>query len=94
MPSGSLSVPVLPLRDVVVYPHMIVPLYVGRERSIKALELVMATDKQVMMALQKDTTDEKLSETNLYEAGTMGTVLQLLKLVLLVLLVLSVLSDI
>lgn len=77
---SAISVPVLPLRDVVVYPFMVVPLFVGRERSIKALEVAMAADKQILLASQKNATDDQPSEKSIYEIGTLATVLQLLKL--------------
>lgn len=75
-----LGVPVLPLRDVVVYPYMVVPLFVGRERSIKALEIAMAADKQVFVATQKSPAEDQPSEKGLYHVGTLATILQLLKL--------------
>ena len=76
----ALSIPVLPLRDVVVYPYMVVPLFVGRERSIKALEIAMAADKQILLATQKDASDDQPSEKSLFNIGTVATILQLLKL--------------
>src|SRR5580698_3394445 len=60
--TNVISVPVLPLRDVVVYPYMVVPLFVGRERSIKALEVAMASDKQVLVATQKNPGDDQPGE--------------------------------
>lgn len=75
-----LGVPVLPLRDVVVYPYMVVPLFVGRERSIKALEVAMAADKQILVATQKRPADDQPTEEGIYRVGTLATVLQLLKL--------------
>ena len=72
--------PVLPLRDIVVFPHMIVPLFVGREKSIKALEDVMKDDKQILLATQKNAGDDDPAPENVYTVGTVGTVLQLLKL--------------
>ncbi len=75
-----LSIPVLPLRDVVVYPFMVVPLFVGRERSIKALEVAMAADKQILLATQKNATDDQPNEQGIHRVGTLATVLQLLKL--------------
>ncbi len=72
--------PVLPLRDIVVFPHMIVPLFVGREKSIKALEEVMGADKQILLATQKDAGDEDPEPGAIYELGTLSNVLQLLKL--------------
>lgn len=76
----NLSVPVLPLRDVVVYPFMVVPLFVGRERSIKALEVAMAADKQILLATQKNATEDQPNDKSIHEVGTLATVLQLLKL--------------
>lgn len=76
----TLSIPVLPLRDVVVYPHMVVPLFVGRDRSIKALEVAMAADKQVLVVTQKSATEDMPTEGGIYEIGALANVLQLLKL--------------
>lgn len=78
--SNTVSIPVLPLRDVVVYPFMVVPLFVGRERSIKALEVAMAADKQILLVTQKNATDDQPNEEGIHEVGTLATVLQLLKL--------------
>ena len=75
-----ISLPVLPLRDIVVFPHMIVPLFVGREKSIKALEAVMAEDKQIILVTQKEAALEDPDASGLYGTGTIGTILQLLKL--------------
>jgi ATP-dependent Lon protease len=72
--------PVLPLRDIVVFPQMIVPLFVGREKSVKALEAVMQTDKSIFLLSQKNPADEDPVADGLYEVGTLATVLQLLKL--------------
>jgi ATP-dependent Lon protease len=72
--------PVLPLRDIVVFPHMIVPLFVGREKSVRALEDVMREDKQILLVTQKDAGLDDPSVEDLYEIGTVATVLQLLKL--------------
>ncbi|MER0239628.1 endopeptidase La [Fulvimarina sp. MAC8] len=72
--------PVLPLRDIVVFPHMIVPLFVGREKSIKALEEVMGADKQILLATQKNASDEDPTADAIYDIGTVANVLQLLKL--------------
>ncbi len=72
--------PILPLRDIVVFPHMIVPLFVGRDKSIKALEAVMSEDKKVFLIAQKDGSVEDPSEKDLYRIGTLGNILQLLKL--------------
>tara|TARA_B100000945_G_scaffold104842_1_gene83006 strand:+ start:5924 stop:8338 length:2415 start_codon:yes stop_codon:yes gene_type:complete len=72
--------PVLPLRDIVVFPHMIVPLFVGRERSVKALEDVMKEDKQILLIAQKNAADDDPVREDIYRVGTIATVLQLLKL--------------
>jgi len=72
--------PVLPLRDIVVFPHMIVPLFVGRDKSVRALEEVMASDKQILLVTQKDATVDDPTPDDLYTVGTIGTILQLLKL--------------
>ncbi|WP_299974428.1 endopeptidase La [uncultured Pseudoteredinibacter sp.] len=78
--TNSLELPLLPLRDVVVYPHMVVPLFVGREKSIEALEVAMAADKQVMLVAQKDAGEDDPNIDGIYEVGTIASVLQLLKL--------------
>src|SRR5947199_2235030 len=72
--------PVLPLRDIVVFPGMIVPLFVGREKSVKALEEVMKDDKQILLIAQKNATQDDPGPEDIYSIGTLGTVLQLLKL--------------
>jgi ATP-dependent Lon protease len=71
---------VLPLRDIVVFPHMIVPLFVGREKSVKALEQVMQGDKQILLVTQKSPSEDDPGPADLYSLGTLGTILQLLKL--------------
>src|SRR3569832_2248984 len=76
----SLSYPVLPLRDIVVFPHMIVPLFVGREKSIRALEEVMRNDTFILLATQKNASDDDPATGAIYEIGTLASVLQLLKL--------------
>src|SRR5512142_2343582 len=78
-PGGQL-VPVLPLRDIVVFPHMIVPLFVGREKSVRALEEVMNEEKQILLLTQKNAADDDPTPEGLHKIGTMATVLQLLKL--------------
>ncbi len=80
IPSGDELHPVLPLRDIVVFPHMIVPLFVGREKSIRALEEVMRADKQILLATQQNPSDDDPSPESIYPVGTLATVLQLLKL--------------
>src|SRR5271169_598098 len=72
--------PVLPLRDIVVFPGMIVPLFVGREKSVKALEEVMKDDKQILLIAQKNASQDDPGAEDIYTIGTLGTVLQLLKL--------------
>ncbi|MDP4592954.1 MAG: LON peptidase substrate-binding domain-containing protein, partial [Beijerinckiaceae bacterium] len=72
--------PVLPLRDIVVFPHMIVPLFVGREKSIKALEEVMQSERFILLASQKNAADDDPKTTDIYQHGTIASVLQLLKL--------------
>ncbi len=72
--------PVLPLRDIVVFPHMIVPLFVGREKSVRALEDVMKDDKQILLVTQKNAAQDDPAPGDIYTVGTIGTVLQLLKL--------------
>ena len=79
--AGTLDVyPVLPLRDIVVFPHMIVPLFVGREKSIRALEEVMKSDKPILLATQKNAADDDPAPEAIFSAGTLASVLQLLKL--------------
>ena len=72
--------PVLPLRDIVVFPHMIVPLFVGRDKSVRALEDVMKDDKQILLVAQKDAGEDNPSTADIHDVGTVSTVLQLLKL--------------
>ena len=72
--------PVLPLRDIVVFPHMIVPLFVGRDKSVRALEDVMQDDKQVLLLAQKNAAEDDPTVDDIYDVGTVATVLQLLKL--------------
>ncbi|HEX9770687.1 MAG TPA: LON peptidase substrate-binding domain-containing protein, partial [Kiloniellales bacterium] len=79
IPRGNLF-PVLPLRDIVVFPHMIVPLFVGRKKSVRALEDVMRDDKQILLLTQKDAAQDDPETSDLFEVGTVATVLQLLKL--------------
>ncbi len=70
----------LPLRDIVVFPHMIVPLFVGREKSIRALEEVMRADKQILLATQQNPSEDEPTPETIYDVGTLASVLQLLKL--------------
>ena len=74
------DIPLLPLRDVVVYPHMVIPLFVGREKSIAALETAMADDKQIMLVAQRNASDDDPGADDIYRVGTVSTILQLLKL--------------
>ena len=78
--SSSFQLPVLPLRDIVVFPHMIVPLFVGREKSVKALEEVMNENKQILLLTQTDAAVEDPAQSDMYQMGTIGNILQLLKL--------------
>ena len=73
-------IPVLPLRDVVVYPHMVIPLFVGREKSIKALEAAMENDKQILLVAQKSASQDEPEIDDVYRMGTVANILQLLKL--------------
>lgn len=75
-----ISLPLLPLRDVVVYPHMVIPLFVGRQKSISALKAAMSKNKQVFLVAQKDATVDNPQTTDFYEVGTIATILQLLEL--------------
>ena len=75
----SPSYPVLPLRDIVVFPHMVVPLFVGREKSVSALEEVMTDDKQILLSSQIDPSVDDPDENGIYKAGVLANVLQLLK---------------
>lgn len=74
------TLPVLPLRDIVVFPHMVVPLFVGRDKSVRALEEVMRGDKQILLVTQKNSADDDPSPSDIYDVGVLATVLQLLKL--------------
>ena len=74
------NIPVLPLRDIVVFPHMVVPLFVGRDKSVKALEKVMAGDKRIMLITQKSASVDDPKKDDLFDFGTIANVLQLLKL--------------
>jgi len=78
--SSVVELPLLPLRDVVVYPHMVLPLFVGRERSIEALEDAMANDKQVLLVAQRNPADDNPAADGIYQVGTVSNILQLLKL--------------
>ena len=78
--SSVIELPLLPLRDVVVYPHMVLPLFVGREKSIEALEDAMANDKQVLLVAQRNASDDNPGADDIYQVGTVSNILQLLKL--------------
>ncbi len=76
----SMNLPVLPLRDVVVFPHMVIPLFVGRDKSIRALDLAMESDKRILLVAQRSAETDDPTGKDLYETGTLAQVLQLLKL--------------
>src|SRR5213592_172085 len=78
--AGGLRVPLLPLRDIIVFPHMVVPLFVGRQKSIRALEEAMNKQKYILLAAQKDAKTNDPAEDDIYRVGTLGTVVQLLRL--------------
>ena len=78
--SENIAYPVLPLRDIVVFPHMIVPLFVGREKSVKALEEVMKDNKQILLSSQVDPSEDQPTEESIFKTGVLANVLQLLKL--------------
>ena len=75
-----ITLPVLPLRDVVVFPYMVIPLFVGRKKSIKALEQAMESGKQIMLIAQKSASDDDPAPEQIHEIGTIASILQLLKL--------------
>src|SRR5919198_3877655 len=82
-PKGGSSVrtlPLLPLRDIIVFPHMVVPLFVGREKSIAALEEAMATDKTILLCAQKKAKTNEPTADDIFGVGTVGTLIQLLRL--------------
>ncbi|GHA42820.1 Lon protease [Amylibacter ulvae] len=78
--ASSVTYPVLPLRDIVVFPHMIVPLFVGREKSVRALEAVMEDNKEIVLSSQIDPSEDEPTSESIYQIGVVATVLQLLKL--------------
>src|SRR5512139_800305 len=80
IPQPLSLVPVLPLRDVVVYPHMVIPLFVGRERSIDALDAAMKDNKQILLVAQREAEVDEPEFDDLYRIGTLANILQLLKL--------------
>src|SRR5690606_22224419 len=78
--SDPIQLPLLPLRDVVVFPHMVIPLFVGRPRSIKALETAMESGKNIMLVAQKSAAKDEPSAEDVYELGCVASILQMLKL--------------
>ncbi|OQW90238.1 MAG: endopeptidase La [Rhodoferax ferrireducens] len=80
LPADPLDLPLLPLRDVVVFPHMVIPLFVGRPKSIKALEAAMATDRRIMLVAQKAAAKDDPLVTDMFDVGCISTILQMLKL--------------
>src|SRR5512145_1236303 len=79
-PNNVLRVPLLPLRDIIVFPHMVVPLFVGRQRSIKALEEATQKQSLIFLSSQKDAKTNDPTEDDIYKIGTLGSVVQMLKL--------------
>ena len=80
LPAEALVLPLLPLRDVVVFPHMVIPLFVGRAKSIKALELAMESDRRIMLVAQKAAAKDEPSVADMFDVGCVSTILQMLKL--------------
>jgi len=80
LPADSLDLPLLPLRDVVVFPHMVIPLFVGRPKSIKALETAMSVDRRIMLVAQKAAAKDDPLVTDMFDVGCISTILQMLKL--------------
>src|SRR3989337_1120113 len=80
VPGSETNIPVLPLRDVVVFPHMVIPLFVGRRKSIRALEQAMESGKQIMLVAQKSASDDDPTPESIHTIGTIASILQLLKL--------------
>src|SRR6266446_3296782 len=77
---GVRTVPLLPLRDIIVFPHMVVPLFVGREKSVSALERAMSQDKEIVLAAQKKAKTNDPTPEDIYTVGTIGHIIQLLRL--------------
>jgi ATP-dependent Lon protease len=77
---SRITLPLLPLRDVVVFPHMVIPLFVGRPKSIKALETAMEAGKHILLVAQKSAAKDEPSEEDLYRVGSIANILQMLKL--------------
>ena len=80
LPPEAITLPLLPLRDVVVFPHMVIPLFVGRPKSIKALEASMAAERRIMLVAQKAAAKDEPAVTDMFEVGCVATILQMLKL--------------
>src|SRR3982751_5359591 len=80
LPSEPMDLPLLPLRDVVVFPHMVIPLFVGRPKSIKALEAAMEAERRIMLVAQKAAAKDEPSVSDMFEVGCVSTILQMLKL--------------
>jgi len=80
LPAIAIDLPLLPLRDVVVFPHMVIPLFVGRPKSIKALEAAMEAERRIMLVAQKAAAKDEPSVTDMFEVGCVSTILQMLKL--------------
>ena len=76
---NSKNIPILPIRDIVVFPHMVAPLFVGRKLSINALNLAMMSDKKILLITQKDSKIDNPISEDLYKVGTLAKILQLLK---------------
>ena len=79
-PPGRKTLPMLPLRDIVVFPHMVVPLFVGRQKSIEALEDAMNGSRELLLCAQREAAQDEPNERDIYEVGTLGTIIQLLRL--------------
>ena len=80
LPATPIDLPLLPLRDVVVFPHMVIPLFVGRPKSIKALEAAMEAERRIMLVAQKAAAKDEPSVSDMFEVGCVSTILQMLKL--------------
>ena len=80
LPATPIELPLLPLRDVVVFPHMVIPLFVGRPKSIKALESAMAAERRIMLVAQKAAAKDEPAVTDMFDVGCVATILQMLKL--------------
>ena len=80
LPQEKLQLPLLPLRDVVVFPHMVIPLFVGRPKSIKALEMAMETGKSILLVAQKSAAKDEPDIDDIYQIGCIANILQMLKL--------------